>query len=371
MKIEINESFKEKYLIFLESLSKENNFEYFPVTDGYTNEGKNINLGFSCFAVKSLHILNEWINLSDHKKQSWIQYINSYQQNNIAAFDEGSFIDHEYLAAIQKLSFTKEIKRNVKRVLKQNKIKSKKIEIEEFIRAESKQAISTLHEVGAKNQIKYKSKYFQENSLTGYLVSLDWSKPWNAGAQFSGLCVFLETQEKETKNYSELKNEMSTFIEKTIDQNTGSYFMHKTPDTREIVNGAMKVITGLDWLGIPIHEPKKLIDTCLNVKLDSYGCDIVDVVYVLYMCSQDNSYRRKDIELYFDNVDEIIYKHYFSEKGGFSYFQNKSQLYYYGLNITSGLNKPDIHGSTLLLWALSLMTDFRKESDIKINILKP
>ena len=80
---------------------------------------------------------------------------------------------------------------------------------------------------------------------------------------------------------------------------------------------------------------------------------------------------KKDIEIYFDDVDEIIYKHYFSNEGGFSYFQNKSQLYYYGLNITNGLNKPDIHGSTLLLWALSLITDYRKNSDININILKP
>tara|TARA_B100001057_G_C22869397_1_gene958110 strand:+ start:7739 stop:8857 length:1119 start_codon:yes stop_codon:yes gene_type:complete len=372
MKIKINENFKEKYLIFLQSLAKENNFEYYPVTEGYTKDGLNINLGFSCFALKSFHILDEWDNLSENKKHSWIQYINSFQKNTDSSFDEGSFIDYDYLTSIQKLSLIKEIKRNVKRVVKfNNKVKSKNTEIEEFIRAESKQAISTLYEVGATNEIKYKSKYFHENNLTTYLMSLDWTKPWTAGAQFSGLCVFLETQEKDMSRYSELKNEMTTFIENTIDQNTGSYFMYNTPESREIVNGAMKVITGLDWLDIPIHEPNKLIDTCLEVKLDGYGCDIVDIVYVLYMCSKNNTYRRKEIELYFNNVDEIIYKHYFFDDGGFSYFQNKSQLYYYGLNITSGLNKPDIHGSTLLLWALSLMTDFRKNSDIKINILKP
>ena len=90
------------------------------------------------------------------------------------------------------------------------KVKSKK-EIDEFIRAESKQAISTLHEVGARNQIKYKNKYFYDNNLTHYLMSLDWSKPWNAGAQFSGHCVFLETQEKGMDKYPELKNKLSTF----------------------------------------------------------------------------------------------------------------------------------------------------------------
>ena len=34
--------------------------------------------------------------------------------------------------------------------------------------------------------------------------------------------------------------------------------MHQTPELREIVNGAMKVITGLDWLNIPIHKPNEL-----------------------------------------------------------------------------------------------------------------
>ena len=44
------------------------------------------------------------------------------------------------------------------------------------------------------------------NKVSKYLNSLDWSKPWNAGAQFAALCVFLETQEKESKNYQVLKD---------------------------------------------------------------------------------------------------------------------------------------------------------------------
>ena len=46
MKIEINEDFKEKYLIFLQSLSKENEFEYYPASEGLTRDGENISLGF-------------------------------------------------------------------------------------------------------------------------------------------------------------------------------------------------------------------------------------------------------------------------------------------------------------------------------------
>ena len=35
-------------------------------------------------------------------------------------------------------------------------------------------------------------------------------------------------------------------------------------NSRQVINGAMKVITGLDWLGHEIHYPKKLIDYCLK-----------------------------------------------------------------------------------------------------------
>ncbi len=371
MKIEINESFKEKYLNFISSLSKESEFEYYPVKNGYTKDGKNINLGFSCFAIKSLYILDVW-NEKDLKNQKkWFKYLKSFQVEN-NNFPSGSFIDSEYLKSINQFSIKKEFKRNVKKVITQNKQgKSKQDEINEFITAESKQAISTLHQVGSKNDIKYKNQFFENNKVSIYLNSLDWSKPWNAGAQFAALCVFLETQEKESKNYQVLKEELIKFLNTVHEKESGAYFKNGMPDQTEIVNGAMKVITGLDWLDVPIHEPNKLIDLCLNIKLDGYGCDIVDTIYVLYKCSLNNSYRRKDIELYFRNVDEIISKHYFPDQGGFSYFLNKSQLYYYGLNITKGLNEPDIHGSILLLWALSLMSDFRKDSGIKLNILKP
>ena len=39
--------------------------------------------------------------------------------------------------------------------------------------------------------------------------------------------------------------------------------------------------------------------------------------------------------------------------------------------ITKGLNEPDIHGSTLLIWALSMIYDFRENTNVKFNILRP
>tara|TARA_B100001996_G_scaffold270697_1_gene211778 strand:- start:1949 stop:3073 length:1125 start_codon:yes stop_codon:yes gene_type:complete len=372
MKIKINEDFIESYLYFLNGLKKENDYGYYPVKNGATYEGKNIELGFSCFAIKSLYIIDEWKNITEIQKNNWLNFINEFQNNVNKNFSEGSFIDINYLENATKFSPIKETKRNIKKLLYGNSnVKSKKEEIQEFIRAETKQAISTLYQVGSKNSNKYHDKVFVENNITNYLKSLNWSKPWNAGAQFSALCVFLESQEKQNKLYIEMKKELVSFSNNIIDTETGCYFKNNIPEKTELINGAMKVLTGLDWLGEPVHKPDRLIDTCLTIKPQGYGCDIVDIVYVLYRCSKYSDYKKLEINLFFEDVEELIYNHYFPEKGGFSYYVGKSQLYYYGLNITEGAEEPDIHGSTLLIWALSMIYDFREKSNVKFNILKP
>ena len=54
----------------------------------------------------------------------------------------------------------------------------------------------------------------------------------------------------------------------------------------------MKVITGLDWLEVKIHNPNKLIDFCLANKPEFEGCDLVDYIYVLYKCSSQTNYKK-------------------------------------------------------------------------------
>ena len=87
----------------------------------------------------------------------------------------------------------------------------------------------------------------------------------------------------------------------------------------------MKIITGLDWINYRIHFPEKIIDQCLNLSVNSEGCDIVDIVYVLYRCLNESNYREKEVMSYFDKTIELIEKHYFYGEGGFSYFIHKSQ----------------------------------------------
>ena len=116
---------------------------------------------------------------------------------------------------------------------------------------------------------------------------------------------------------------------------------------------------------------RKLIDYCLGTNPSSEGCDLVDVVYVLYMCQKQTNYRKSEIVTYLKDLISIIYLHFFPNLYGFSYFLNKSQTHYYGVKISKGLNTPDIHGTTLLVWALSMILEIIEFETFKWNPLKP
>ena len=140
---------------------------------------------------------------------------------------------------------------------------------------------------------------------------------------------------------------------------------------REVINGAMKIISGLDWLEHEIHHPTKLIDYCLNNKPILEGCDVVDYIYVLYKCSKQTDYKKREINLVLMSLFHEIKLLYSKLDGGFSYFKNKSQTHYYGVPVSKGLQTSDIHGTLLCSWALLMILDLNNKLDTDFNIIKP
>jgi hypothetical protein len=227
-----------------------------------------------------------------------------------------------------------------------------------------------LYQVGNENKLEYLEFENKTRDINEFLSSFNWNRPWHAGAQFSALCVFNSTQLKDENRRNGI-NDLNKFIESKLDLDTGLYYEDTLPSISESINGSMKVLSGLDWLDSSIHLPEKLIDFCLETKPSNEGCDLVDVVYVLYRCSKETDYKKKEISKYFKIIEEIIFSHYKSDEGGFSYFINNSQEYYYGLKVTNGNNAADIHGTILLLWAISMIYDFENEENQLFNIIKP
>lgn len=360
---------KEDTLELLDSLQNSvNKFKYFPTKGGLTKSGKLIELGYSCFALKTYFILGEWDKFDQTHKNGWINYINSFQTTH-SYFPNNSFIDQNYLNSFYEIKKKKIIKDTLKPILGKGKFESRKSEALRHVRSESKQAIASLAQVGHSSKKNYEDFPQTKEDISNFLNSLDWRFPWQAGAQFASLCVFIKTQLSDDTSQTRLSIFLNEYIEKLLDNETGGYFIGKPSKSNEVINGAMKVITGLSWIECNVHLPEKLIDYCLESKPSSQGCDLVDVVYVLHSSMIYSSYRKKEVINYLNVVLEIIEKHKF-QNSGYSYYINQSQLYYYGLKITKGLNVPDLHGTTLLNWAISMIADVNELSGENYKVLK-
>lgn len=351
---------------YLESLKKDNDFEYFPVRQGITTYGKNLNLGFSTYALKILFMLNK-PEITDKKNlDSWSNYINSYQKT-LNPFPENSFIDDVMLDSYKNENFKSQLKDGLKVVINKFSDKTYDTSNEKLLKginAETKQAISTLQQIGYKSKLHFPINLSTDDVLQK-LNRLDWSKPWSAGAQYSSYCVYSKTQ---NTDYSQT---LINFISGLVDEDTGSYFNKNPNNSREVINGAMKVITGLDWLDEKIHYPDKLIDYCLQNKPIEEGCDIVDFVYVLFKCSQQTNYKRDEVNKLMLEILGILEKLYRPEEKGFSYYNERSQTYYYGVKIAEGKDCADIHGTLLCLWAIIMILENNQYIDGKYKLIKP
>lgn len=351
----------------LEDLKKEELDSFYPLKRGLTKAGKNLNMGFLCYALKIMYMSGEWDNLSNTKKNNYQNSLNYFQETNFKNYNN-YFIDEALIEGYESLFTTLNAKYFVKTALSfatKNKYETKKNALFKAINADNKQTISTLNELNLPYSKEFEYTFSNEIQIIDYLDSLDWSAPWSAGAQFSSICTY--------SNIFNLnfKETLLAYSNKVLNSETGSYHSSTTRDSRQIINGAMKVITGLDWLDEKIHNPKKLIDYCLENQPYLEGCDIVDFVYVLYKCSNQDSYRRNEVSSLLLNLLNKIMQLHFPEEGGFSYYKNKSQTHYYGLIISKGLKEPDLHGTLLCLWAINMILDLLEVLPDNIKIIKP
>tara|TARA_B100000900_G_scaffold405343_1_gene414809 strand:- start:26 stop:1132 length:1107 start_codon:yes stop_codon:yes gene_type:complete len=346
-----------KSVEFVQSLNYEK-FYFKSLNDGATDAGKELTLGFMCYGLKFYFMTNLWSNINNELKTDWVNIINSYQVEK-SQFPKNSYIDPNYIKFFNSSSPSVKAKNFTKSFLTLTKIKNYESQKEIFkrsINAETKQAISTLYELGYKNSKPVEPR-FLGNKAIEYLDALDWSKPWASGAQFSSFCVFAETQ----KNIS--KSDLINFSDNLVNKETGFYYRVLPNEKRELFNGAMKIISGLDWLNYEIHYPTKIIDYCLNNKPEFEGCDFVDFIYILSKCLESTNYRKKDVINLMLEISEDMELLYFSHTGGYSYFKNKSQTNYYNIKISEGLDVPDLHATLLCNWANILILNTIGESN--------
>ena len=348
---------------YLTSLTKKEKFKYYPAKEGLTPYGENLELGFSTFAIKILKMINK---IQEYEIDLWVEYINSFQGIEHKNIQNNFFVDPFLVESYDNITLSSTLKDSTKKVINifSNKYDTNEIKFRKAVNAETKQAVSSLIEIGHKNkQVIEINK--DENQLLKDLKDLNWETPWSAGGQFSTYCVYTASQ-----NWG-IEPLLKKFISELVSSETGSYYTNLPKTNREIINGAMKVISGLDWIEQEIHYPERLIDFCLKNKPVLEGCDIVDYVYVLYKCSQQVDYKKQEINKVLNETLDDLIQLYKKDEKGFSYFKGKSQTFYYGVEITKGHDCADIQSTTLCVWAIVMILHNNESLESKYNLIKP
>ena len=345
---------------------------YLPCTVGLTATGRLAALGFSCFALKIFHTLDLFGPLPEAHRTAWVDFIRSYQVQSDpegSPFGAGGFLDQPLLKSLPPAT-DPPLTRWKNRMLGRQTFSPRDL----AINAESKQAIATLAQVGSSPRHPFRGFPTTAQAVEKRLRSYDWTRPWGAGGQTAALVVMICTQVPllggEAGQVDTLSRLCRDFFDTLANPETGGYYQGPAPKRGQLVNGAMKVITALDWLETPIHYPERLLDTCLAALPAATGCNLVDAVYILHRCLKQTNHRRQEAVAYCREVLAMVQAHH-REEGGFSYHLETSQTHYYGAQITRGEKTADIHGTCLLTWAVAMILDIVETPPLQWRVIRP
>lgn len=313
-------------------------FKYSLSGDLYPESSK-WGLGNTVFATKIYYTLGLLDKLPEEERKDIANFIKSFQDKNGEIADsllrEVAFF-REKLSAIRHWNFNNFFH-------------------QQTARAETRQAISVLKLLGEKPDVYYKKFPQTEKEIEKYLSRLDWTHPWGAGSHFSHLVFFLANSELNNKDI--LIDFSISWVNKIQHENDGAWYKGN-PSIQQKINGAMKVITALKAADkVRFEYAEKLIDLCLSATNDRHACENFNIIYVLKYANEllGNSYRYEEIKNFALNRLEIYKKYYWPEIGGFSFIEGKAGFYYYKSIITKGLPEPDIHGTVMFLWGISII----------------
>ena len=349
------EDLEQKVKYFLEKIS-EDNYEYVKYSlsgDIYDKKFK-WGLGQNVFLIKILFMLDLLKEVSGKQRYNLVKNLKKFEDDN------GYISDPLIIKLANKNRYS--IFDN-----RLNRFKTEKIR-----RAETRQSFSAFNCLNEKPQKPFLHIPYTKDEIDKFLSEMDWKFPWDSGSHFSHLLFFLELnrrmfgyREEEVCNLIKFANE---WIDNIQSKKDGFWFKGETT-VKEKINGAMKIITGKAAAGIfKIYHHEKIIDNCLDAENVNEACSNFNIVYCLYYCSRISDYKKKEIKKFcYDRLD-IYRKFYFEDIGGFSFNLNKANDTYYGARITKGLNEPDIHGTVMFVWGITLILRILEIPDLSFKI---
>ena len=337
--------FESKVPSFLE-LMQINNYKHFKYTlTGDINKNYNKwGLANTVYAVKIMYITGLLSNYKDVK-------INNIYKKIISNTKlDGSIYD----PFLTKLTAKERLAKFI-RNLNNEKLTS----IRDTNRAETRQSFAAIYLLNKKPNHPFLNLPKSEVEIESFLSDFDWQYPWHAGSHFSHLLFFLKMNAVffEDKRDTSLIQAAVNWINNIQNKIDGSWYTGINVPINQKINGAMKVLTGLEVANIKsFNYPEKLIDMALLSTNDAQACDNFNIVYVLYCANKlAPNYRFDDIEKFLMNRLNLYKEYYHPEYGGFSFYKNQSNNVLYGKKLAESKNEPDIHGTTMFTWGLALI----------------
>jgi hypothetical protein len=307
----------------------------------------------TCFAMRSAWQSGVWNDWSKERKSACVEFIQSFQREDGFFYDpwlyKNAGIGLETIAnmLLGRVSF--------KVVYQQKKLN---------MRAETRQCIGDLFNVGVKIVIPAPLEYPDIISIRRYLQSLSWNHPYSTGSHLSHLMCFLAINKESfehSENYQDMVNEILQLLSQLHNKKTGTWFTGSPSDVFKI-NGAMQVLSGLQWLEQEYPISKNLVDFALAQPFENDGCGMLNRLFVLQQASKGiaNKYRQKDIQQIAYSALDAICK-FQNPDGGFSFYKHKSQHSYYGAKVSKGFAVSDLHGTAMMTWAIGVAIDLLGE----------
>lgn len=248
-------------------------------------------------------------------------------------------------------------------------------ELQNTRRAETRQSFAALYLLNRTPRGPYLTIPYTEEGVIKYLESFDWVRPWSAGSHFSHLLFFYHLNSLffnyRTEDGRRLI-EISLQWLKTLQSPSDGCWYRQHPDLKIRINGAMKILTALHVINhFEFDYPERLIDTALEGSNHQEACDNFNIVYTLYGATRlCPNYRHTEIENFLLDRLAIYRQFYFEELGGFSFLVGKANPTLYGKTITTGKNEPDIHGTIMFTWGISIinqMIDLGLDFQVPLN----
>lgn len=350
------EDIKDRIYSFIQDLNTKKDFSYFKYSysgDLYDSNTK-WGLGQLVFVTKIMYMISKIKNLNPPYRSNLISSINAFQTKDGYYTDTTLFKQNN-------------IQRMISKLFKGRQSSSSH---EKTKRAETRQSFAALLALNSKPIYPFLHIPYSEGGIDRYLATLDWTRPWDSGSHFSHLLFFLHyNRELFGLHQDDADHHIDyaiDWVNKLQSSSDGCWYKRPAPNSQK-VNGAMKILTGLAAANkLNFSYPERIIDTSLKIVDHSDACNDFNVVYVLYCCSKMVEYRTDEIRDFCLRRLHQYQEYYFEDKGGFSFHKNRANERYYGARITKGLNEPDIHGTVMFLWGITLISKILK-LDLGLN----